>query len=93
MQAYAARTLVYTYLAAKRLKRSEEILASRLPEREIHSPATEYGTPDHTLSRPIKVGVHLYAILIASHGCRSRARGPGNARSHTPSMAAHLYVP
>ena len=41
MQAYAARALVNTYLAAKRLKRSEEILASRLPEREIHSPAAE----------------------------------------------------
>ena len=41
MQAYAAGTLVYTYLAAKRLKRSEEILTSKLPEREIDSPAAE----------------------------------------------------
>ena len=139
MQACAARTLVYTRLAAKRLKRSEEILTSKLPEREIHSPAaetrivvlnalgtlppksravvvlrywadlsvdqvaavfgcspgnvesqsaraldklrtvlddiaTEYGTPDHTLSRPIKVGIHPYAILIAPHGCRYPGR-------------------
>ena len=39
--AYANRTLVNTYLADKRLKRSEEILTSKLPEREIQSPAPE----------------------------------------------------
>lgn len=39
--AYAARTLVNTYLAGKRLKRSQEILTSRLPERAIQSPAPE----------------------------------------------------
>ena len=41
VQAYAARTLVNTYLAGLRLKRSEEILTSKLPEREIQSPAAE----------------------------------------------------
>ena len=39
--AYASRTLVNTYLAGKRLKRSEEVLTSKLPEREIQSPAPE----------------------------------------------------
>jgi RNA polymerase sigma-70 factor (sigma-E family) len=38
---YAARTLVNTYLADKRLKRSEEILTSKLPERSVQSPAPE----------------------------------------------------
>jgi RNA polymerase sigma-70 factor (sigma-E family) len=40
-RAYASRTLVNTYLAGKRLKRSEEILTSNLPEREVESPAPE----------------------------------------------------
>ena len=39
--AYAARTLVNTYLADKRLKRNEEILTSKLPERSIQLPAPE----------------------------------------------------
>ena len=39
--AYAARTLVNTYLAGKRLKRSEEILTSEVPERPFPSPAPE----------------------------------------------------
>lgn len=39
--AYAARTLVNTYLADKRLKRSEEILTSRPPERSIQPPSPE----------------------------------------------------
>jgi RNA polymerase sigma-70 factor (sigma-E family) len=38
---YAARTLVNTYLAGKRLKRPGEILAGRLPERPAESPAPE----------------------------------------------------
>jgi RNA polymerase sigma-70 factor (sigma-E family) len=41
VQAYAARTLVNSYLADRRLKRSEEILTGKLPEREIQSPAPE----------------------------------------------------
>ncbi len=39
--AYASRTLVNTYLADKRLKRSEEILTSHVPEREIQLPGPE----------------------------------------------------
>lgn len=39
--AYASRTLVNTYLADKRLKRSEEILTSNVPEREIQLPGPE----------------------------------------------------
>ena len=42
VRAYAARTLVNTYLADKRLKRSAEILTDRLPERPVepHAPET-----------------------------------------------------
>ena len=40
-QAYAFRTLVNTYLAYKRLKRSEEILTSRVPERSVWLPPPE----------------------------------------------------
>jgi RNA polymerase sigma-70 factor (sigma-E family) len=39
--AYATRTLVNTYLADKRLKRSAEILTSELPERSIQPPMPE----------------------------------------------------
>ncbi len=39
--AYASRTLVNTYLAGKRLKRSEEILTSRVPERSVWLPPPE----------------------------------------------------
>lgn len=39
--AYAARTLVNTYLADKRLKRSGEVLAGRLPERPVEPPSPE----------------------------------------------------
>jgi len=39
--AYAARTLVNTYLADKRLKRNEEIITNRLPEHPIQSPSPE----------------------------------------------------
>lgn len=42
VRAYAARTLVNTYLADKRSKRTSEILTDRLPERpaEPHAPET-----------------------------------------------------
>jgi RNA polymerase sigma-70 factor (sigma-E family) len=39
--AYAARTLVNTYLADKRLKRVAEVLTGRLPERPVESPPPE----------------------------------------------------
>lgn len=39
--AYAARTLINTYLTDKRLKRSGEIATDRLPERPAESPAPE----------------------------------------------------
>jgi RNA polymerase sigma-70 factor (sigma-E family) len=39
--AYADRTLINTYLADKRLKRSEEIITDRLPERLIQPPTPE----------------------------------------------------
>ena len=56
-----------TYLAAKR---------GQTPD-VLDDIATEYGTPDHTLRRPIKVGVHPYAILIASHGVPVAGLRPG----------------
>ena len=42
VHAYAARTLVNTYLADKRLKRNAEILTDRFPERAVepHAPET-----------------------------------------------------
>jgi RNA polymerase sigma-70 factor (sigma-E family) len=39
--AYAARTLVNTYLADKRLKRAAEVLTGKLPKRPVDSPAPE----------------------------------------------------
>jgi RNA polymerase sigma-70 factor (sigma-E family) len=41
-RAYAARTLVNTYLADKRLKRAAEVLTDRFPERPVppHAPET-----------------------------------------------------
>jgi RNA polymerase sigma-70 factor (sigma-E family) len=39
--AYAARTLVNTYLADRRLKRPAEVLTAALPERPVESPAPE----------------------------------------------------
>jgi RNA polymerase sigma-70 factor (sigma-E family) len=39
--AYAARTLVNSYLADKRRRRSEEILTSELPERPVQPPGLE----------------------------------------------------
>ena len=41
VRAYAARTLVNTYLADKRSKRSSEILTDRFPERPVAPPAPE----------------------------------------------------
>ena len=40
-RAYAARTLVNTYLADKRSKRSTELLTDRFPERPVAPPAPE----------------------------------------------------
>jgi DNA-directed RNA polymerase specialized sigma24 family protein len=73
-QAYAFRTLVNTYLAYKRLKRSEEILTSRVPECSVWLPPPEtrivvlnalaISTATSTPGRPIKVGAHPFAIAI-----------------------------
>jgi RNA polymerase sigma-70 factor (sigma-E family) len=41
VRAYAARTLVNTYLADKRSKRSSEFITDRLPERPVEPPAPE----------------------------------------------------
>ncbi len=39
--AYAARTLVNSYLADKRLRRNQEVVSSRIPEHQVQSPAPE----------------------------------------------------
>jgi RNA polymerase sigma-70 factor (sigma-E family) len=41
VRAYAARTLVNTYLADKRSKRNSEFLTDRFPERAVEPPAPE----------------------------------------------------
>jgi RNA polymerase sigma-70 factor (sigma-E family) len=41
VQAYATRTLINTYLADRRARRSTEIVTSRLPERPFESPGPE----------------------------------------------------
>jgi RNA polymerase sigma-70 factor (sigma-E family) len=41
VRAYAARTLVNTYLADKRSKRTAEIVTDRFPERPVEPPAPE----------------------------------------------------
>jgi RNA polymerase sigma-70 factor (sigma-E family) len=41
VQAYAMRTLINTYLADKRARRSTEIVTSQLPERPVESPGPE----------------------------------------------------
>lgn len=41
VQVYATRTLINTYLADKRTRRSTEIVTSQLPERPVESPGPE----------------------------------------------------
>jgi len=94
--AYAARTLVNTYLADKRLKRSEEILTSRLPERSIQSPApeTRIVVLNALASLPPKsravVVLRYWADLSVDQVAAVLGCSPGNVKSQSARALSKL---
>jgi RNA polymerase sigma-70 factor (sigma-E family) len=87
--AYAARTLVNTYLADKRLKRNEEILTSKLPERSIQLPAleTRIVVLDALATLPPKgravVVLRYWADLSVDQVADMLGCSPGNVKSQS----------
>lgn len=96
--AYATRTLVNTYLADKRLKRSEEILTSEFPERSIQSPTPETRivvlNALATLPRKSRAVVVLryWADLSVDQVADLLGCSPGNVKSQSARALDKLRV-
>jgi RNA polymerase sigma-70 factor (sigma-E family) len=89
VHAYAARTLVNTYLADKRLKRSTEILTDRLPDSPVEPPAPEtrmvvLGALATLPPRARAVVVLRYwEDLSVEQAAAALGCSPGNIKSHS----------
>jgi RNA polymerase sigma-70 factor (sigma-E family) len=87
--AYAARTLVNTYLADKRLKRTGEVLTGTLPERpgEPPAPETRIVVLDALATLPPKgravVVLRYWADLSVEQAADVLGCSPGNVKSQS----------
>jgi RNA polymerase sigma-70 factor (sigma-E family) len=96
VRAYAARTLVNTYLADKRLKRAGEILTDRLPERPVqpHAPETRMVVLGALASLPPRaravVVLRYWEDLSVEQVAAALGCSPGNVKSHTAWALAKL---
>jgi len=94
--AYAARTLVNTYLADKRLKRNEEILTSELPERPVclPSPETRIVVVNALATLPPKsravVVLRYWADLSVDQVATILGCSPGNVKSQSARALSKL---
>jgi RNA polymerase sigma-70 factor (sigma-E family) len=94
--AYAARTLVNTYLADKRLKRNEEIITSRLPEHPIQpsSPETRIVVLSALATLPPKsravVVLRYWADLSVDQVAAILGCSPGNVKSQSARALSKL---
>jgi RNA polymerase sigma-70 factor (sigma-E family) len=94
--AYAARTLVNTYLADKRLKRNEEIITSRLPEHPIQSssPETRIVVLNALATLPPKsravVVLRYWADLSVDQVAATLGCSPGNVKSQSARALSRL---
>jgi RNA polymerase sigma-70 factor (sigma-E family) len=89
VRAYAARTLVNTYLADKRSKRNAEILTDRLPERPVapHAPETRMVVLGVLATLPPRaravVVLRYWEDLSVEQVADVLGCSPGNVKSHT----------
>lgn len=94
--AYAARTLVNTYLADKRLKRSQEIITNRLPEHAIEPPApeTRIVVLDALATLPPKsravVVLRYWGDLSVDQVAATLGCSPGNVKSQSARALSKL---
>jgi RNA polymerase sigma-70 factor (sigma-E family) len=94
--AYAARTLINTYLADKRLKRNEEILASELPERSVWlpPPETRIVVVNALATLPPKsravVVLRYWADLSVDQVAAMLGCSPGNVKSQSARALSKL---
>jgi RNA polymerase sigma-70 factor (sigma-E family) len=94
--AYASRTLVNTYLADKRLRRSEEILTSRPPERSIQpsGPETRIVVLNALATLPPKsravVVLRYWADLSVDQVADMLGCSPGNVKSQSARALSKL---
>ena len=94
--AYATRTLVNSYLADKRLKRSAEILTSELPERSTQLPAPEMRIVvlNALATLPPKsravVVLRYWADLSVDQVAATLGCSPGNVKSQSARALAKL---
>jgi RNA polymerase sigma-70 factor (sigma-E family) len=96
--AYAARTLVNTYLTDKRLKRSGEVSTDRLPERPAESPApeTRIVVLDALATLPAKgravVVLRYWADMSVDQVAAALGCSPGNVKSQSARALDKLRV-
>jgi RNA polymerase sigma-70 factor (sigma-E family) len=94
--AYAARTLVNTYLADKRLKRNEEIITNRLPEHPIQSssPETRIVVLNALATLPPRsravVVLRYWADLSVDQVAAILGCSPGNVKSQSARALSRL---
>lgn len=96
VRAYAARTLVNTYLAEKRSKRSSEILTDRLPERPVepHAPETRIVVLGVLATLPPRaravVVLRYWEDLSVDQVAAVLSCSPGNVKSLTAGALSKL---
>ena len=96
VDAYATRTLVNTFLADKRLRRSGEILTDRLPERPAGGPApeTRIVVLDALATLPPRsratVILRYWADLNVDQAAAVLGCSPGTVKSTTARALARL---
>jgi RNA polymerase sigma-70 factor (sigma-E family) len=96
VHAYAARTLVNTYLADRRLKRAGEILTDRLPEWPVEPPApeTRMVVLAALASLPPRgravVVLRFWEDLSVEQAAAVLGCSPGNIKSHTARALGEL---
>jgi RNA polymerase sigma-70 factor (sigma-E family) len=96
VHAYATRTLVNTYLADKRLKRTAEIVTDRLPEcpAEPQSPETRIVVRDALATLPPRaravVVLRFWEDLSVEQVAAMLGCSPGNVKSHTARALGKL---
>lgn len=96
VHAYATRTLVNTYLADRRLKRTGEILTDRLPECPVEPPApeTRMVVLAALASLPPRgravVVLRFWEDLSVEQAAAVLGCSPGNVKSHTARALGKL---
>jgi RNA polymerase sigma-70 factor (sigma-E family) len=96
VHAYATRTLVNTYLADRRLRRSTEILTSQLPDRPADgpSPETRIVVLDALATLPPRsravVILRYWADLNVEQAAAALGCSPGTVKSQTARALSRL---